>query len=190
MWWPFLLLLCPSNWTLTDCMGHLYLLVNSPFLFLCTKKNPLWVELPKFSRRKFVPGWPQFMSSVFQLLEVTEIQHLACAAIHALSGLHGSSHLSVTEHMLFIDCLAIDHSILCLKLIALWSSQGKFSPVLKAVFLTLANLTWFSTERNLIAADLLLGMHDRCVCHCLESFWLCSVKDLIALWLTGLERAG
>lgn len=59
------------------------------------------------------------MSSVFELLEVTEIQHLSCAVTYVLFGLHESSHLSVTEHMLFMDYLAIDHSILCLKLIAL-----------------------------------------------------------------------
>lgn len=180
MWWPFLLLLFS---TLTDCMGHLSLLVNSPFLSLCTKKPPnqqtnqtrkTSVELPTFSRWKFAPGWPRFSSSGFELLEVTEMQLLACAAIHVLFGLHESSHLSVTGHMLFMDYLAIDHSILFP--VALWSSQGKCSAVLKAAFLTLAHLAWSSMEGNLIATDLPLGMHNLCVCHCLESFRLCWVK--------------
>jgi len=45
MWWPFPLL-CSSNWTLTDYMGHLCLLLILPFLPLCIRKNSLKSYLP------------------------------------------------------------------------------------------------------------------------------------------------
>lgn len=50
---------------------------------------------------------------------MSEIQHLACAVMQVLLGSHESSHLSVAEHMLFVDNLVVDHSILCFKLTAL-----------------------------------------------------------------------
>lgn len=182
MWWPFLLLLYPRKWTLTDFIGHLCLLVNSPFLLLHIKK-------PCLSRtaqlKKKICFWVVTIHAFCIWIAGSDWNTASSLCCNSCS-----LWCTDTEHMLFVDYLAIDHSILCLKLIALLGLQGKISAVLKAVFFTLANLTWFSTERNLIAADFLLGMHGCCVCHCLESFLLCWVKDLIALWVTGLERAG
>lgn len=74
------------------------------------------------------------------------IQHPACPMIHILFGF-----LSLNTG--FMDSLAVDHSILCLKLIALWSLKGKISALLKAVFLTWASLPWVGSEGNLVGSS-------------------------------------
>lgn len=151
MGWPFLSLLYPSSWTLTGCKGHLCacLVIHLFFFFYALKKNdnqtPLWEELPKLSGSKFVSGWSR-LKSLLGLLEVIGIQHPACPVIHLLFGF-------LSLNMGFMDSLAMDHSILCLKLIALWSSKGKIPALLKAVSLTWASLPWVSSEGNLTGSS-------------------------------------
>lgn len=147
MGWPFLLVPYPSSWTLTGCKGHLCWLGDSPFLLiLCTKNQKSSQRSAAQTFRKQICFWVTSICIFIGILR---------GAWNIAFSLSHDSSLWLFCHWtrFFMDSIAMDHSILCPKLIALWSLKGKISALLKAMISTWANLTWDSSEGNLTGSS-------------------------------------